>query len=125
MSKKHPGASKVRRERHDEDVFVESVLEGSVWARQHGRTLAIAAIVLVVALAVGIYYRNYRSNIEDRAAAELNSVRQTVLSGNRHLALTDLRKFVASYGNTTAGEEGRIMLAQTHLSMNQPQEAVN
>ncbi len=125
MSKKHPGASKVRRERHDEDVFVESVLESSVWARQHGRTLLIAAIVLVVALAAGIYYRNYRSNLEDSAAAELNTVRQTVLSGNRQLALTDLRNFVTRYGNTTAGEEGRTMLAQTYLSMNQPQEAAN
>jgi predicted negative regulator of RcsB-dependent stress response len=124
MSKKHPGAGKVHRQRHDEDVFVESVLESSVWARQHGRTLLIAGIVLFVALAAGIYYRNYRSNLEDQAAAALSRARQSVLSGNKQLAVNDLRSFVATYGSTAAGEEGRTMLAQTYLSMNQPQQAV-
>lgn len=124
MSKKHPGASKVRRERHDEDVFVESVLEGSVWARQHGRILLIGGIVLFLALAAGIYYRNYRMNLENNAAAELNRVRQTVLSGNKQLAVTDLKSFVARFGKTGAGQEGRTMLAQMQLSLNRPQDAV-
>ncbi len=125
MSKKHPGAGRVYRQRHDEDVFVESVLEGSVWARQHGRILLIGGIVLFVLLAAGIYYRNYRAQLHDKAAAQLNQVRQTVLSGNKQLAVTDLKKYVASFGDTPAGVEARTMLAQMHLSMNQPQEAVS
>ena len=125
MSKKHPVAGRVHREKHEEDVFVETVLESSVWMRQHGRKLMIGAIVLILAIAAGIYYRSYRSNLENTAAVELNRVRQTVLSGNKQLAVSDLRTFVTRYGNTSAGEEGRIMLAQLHLSMGQAQEAVN
>ena len=125
MSKKHPGAGRVRRERHDEDVFVESVLEGSVWAKQHGRTLLIGGIVLFVLLAAGIYYRSYRSQLNNKAAAQLNQVRQTVMSGNKQLAVTDLKNFVAQYGKTSAGAEARTMLAQIYLSLNQPQQAVS
>ena len=124
MSKKHPGAGRVRRERHEEDVFVESVLEGSVWAKQHGRTVLIAGIVVFLLLVAGIYYRNYRTQLNEKAAAQLNQVRQTVLSGNKQLAVTDLKNFVARFGKTAAGAEGRTMLAQMYLSMNQPQQAV-
>lgn len=124
MSKKHPGASRVRRERHDEDVFVESVLEGSVWAKRHGRTLLIGGIIVFLVLAAGIYYRNYRSQLTDRANGELNQVRNTVMSGNKQLAATDLKNYIARYGDTPAGAEARTMLAQLHLSMNQPQQAV-
>ena len=125
MSKKHPGAGRVRRERHDEDVFVESVLEGSVWAKEHGRTLLIGGIVIFVLLAAGIYYRSYRSQLDNKAAAQLNQVRQTVMSGNKQLAVTDLKNFVAQYGKTSAGAEARTMLAQMYLSLNQPQQAVS
>jgi predicted negative regulator of RcsB-dependent stress response len=124
MSKKHPGAGRVYRQRHDEDVFVESVLEGSVWARQHGRILLIGGIVLFVLLAGGIYYRNYRAQLHEQATAQLNQVRQTVLSGNKQLAVTDLKNYIARFGNTAAGAEARTMLAQLYLSQNQPQEAV-
>jgi predicted negative regulator of RcsB-dependent stress response len=124
MSKKHPGASRVRREHHDEDVFVESVLEGSVWAKQHGRTLLIGGIVVFLLLVGGIYYRNYRAQLNDKATAQLNQVRQTVMSGNKQLAVTDLKNFVSRFGNTAAGGEARTMLAQMYLSLNQPQQAV-
>jgi predicted negative regulator of RcsB-dependent stress response len=124
MSKKHPGSGRVHRERHDEDIFVESVLEGSVWARQHGRRLMILGIAALVLLAGIILNRNYRADLRENAASELNRVRQTVLSGNKQLAASDLTKYVALYGKTPSGVEARTMLAQLHLSMNQPQQAV-
>lgn len=123
MSKKHPGAGRVRRERHDEDVFVESVLEGSVWAKNHGRILLIAGIAAFLVLAGALWYRSYQSNVHNAAAGELNLVRQTVLSGNKQLAVTDLKKYIAKYGKTSSGAEARTMLAQLHLSMGQPAEA--
>jgi predicted negative regulator of RcsB-dependent stress response len=125
MSKKHPGAARVKRQRHDEDVFVESVLEGSVWAKTHGRTLVYVGVAVFLLLAAGIYYRNFQQNARERSTVELNQVRQTVLSGNKQLAQTDLRQFVAKYGDTQAGEEARTMLAQLYLSTNQPQQAID
>ncbi len=124
MSKKHPGAGRVHRQRHDEDVFVESVLEGSVWAREHGRRVLIIGAVAVVLLVAFILYRNYRADLQENAASELNRVRQTVLSGNRQLAVSDLNKFIGLYGKTESGVEARTMLAQMYLAMNQPQQAV-
>jgi predicted negative regulator of RcsB-dependent stress response len=125
MSKKHPGAARVKRQRHDEDVFVESVLESSVWAKTHGRTLAYVGVAVFLLLVAGIYYRNFQQNARERSTVELNQVRQTVLSGNKQLAQTDLRQFVAKYGNTPAGAEARTMLAQLYLSTNQPQQAID
>lgn len=124
MSKKHPRAGRVHRQTHDEDVFVASVMESSVWAKTHGRTLVIGGVILFVLLAAGIYYRNYRADLNERAAAELNQVRQTVLSGNKQLAVTDLKSYVNKYGKTASADEARTMLAQLYLSLNQPQEAV-
>lgn len=124
MSKKHPGAGRVRRERHDEDVFVESVLESSVWAKSHGRMLLIGGIAAFLLVAGALWYRSYQNNVREAASRELNVVRQTVLSGNKQLAVTDLKKYVAKYGKTASGDEARTMLAQLHLSMNQPSEAV-
>ena len=123
MSKKHPGAGRVHRERNEEDVFVESVLEGSVWAKTHGRTLLIGGILVFLILAGALWYKGYQSNIREAAARELNLVRQTVMSGNKQLAVTDLKKYIAKYGKTSSGAEARTMLAQMHLSLNQPQEA--
>lgn len=125
MSKKHPGAGRVRRERHEEDVFVESVLEGGVWAKTHGRTLLYAGIAAFIVIAVAIYYRNFKETSKVRAEEELGAVRSTVVSGNKQLAVTDLQKFIAKYGSTPAAEEARTMLAQTYLSLNQPQQAVD
>jgi predicted negative regulator of RcsB-dependent stress response len=124
MSKKHPGAARVKRQRHDEDVFVESVLEGSVWAKTHGKILLYGGIALFILLAAGIYYRNFQRNTRDQSTAALNQVRQTVMSGNKQLAQTDLRQFIAKYGDTPAGAEARTMLAQLYLSTNQPAQAV-
>jgi predicted negative regulator of RcsB-dependent stress response len=125
MSKKHPGAGRVHRERHEEDVFVESVLEGSVWAKHHGRTLLIGGIAVFLILAGALWYKGYQGNVREAAARELNLVRQTVMSGNKQLAVTDLKKYIAKYGKTSSGAEARTMLAQMHLSLNQPQEAAN
>jgi predicted negative regulator of RcsB-dependent stress response len=124
MSKKHPGAGRVHRTANDEDLFVASVMESSVWAKTHGRTLLIGGVILFVLLAAGIYYRNYRATLHERAAADLNQVRQTVLSGNKQLAVSDLKSYVSKYGSTPSGAEARTMLAQMHLSLGQPQEAV-
>lgn len=124
MSKKHPVSARVHREHHDEDAFVAGVLESSVWAKTHARIVVIAGVVLFAALALGLYYRNYRANVHERSTAQLNQVRQTVLSGNQQLAVTDLKNYIGRFGNTPAGAEARTMLAQMYLSMNQPLEAV-
>lgn len=124
MTKHHPSARRVHREGHDEDVFVTGVLESGVWAKNHGRNLLIAGIATLVLVAGILYYRNWRASLNDRAAAELTTVRQTMLQGNRELAVRDLKQFVTKYGSASSVDEARLMLAQAYLESGQPLPAI-
>ncbi|HEX6559848.1 MAG TPA: tetratricopeptide repeat protein [Longimicrobiales bacterium] len=121
---KHPAARRVHREHNEEDVFVSSVLETSVWARHHGRILAIGGGLLVAAVAIFAYVRHFNAQAEDRASTELTIVRQEALSGNTQLAARDLSAFVQKYGKTPSGDEARLMLAQMYLQSAQPAKAI-
>ena len=121
---KHPSARRVHRSANDEDTFVTGVLESSVWAKEHGRTLVIAGVVAFLVLGGLLYFRSYRATMADKAASELSAVRSTVQSGNLQLAKQDLQKFVNTYGGTAAGGEGKLLLAQTQLQTNEAPKAI-
>ena len=121
---KHPAARRVHRASTDEDTFVAGVLESSVWARDHGRNLVIAGVFAFVLLASGLYYRNYRATLRERAASELAQVRATVQSGNTQLAKQDLDRFVGRFGNTPAGAEAKLLLAQVQLQGNEAPKSI-
>lgn len=125
MTKHHPTARRVHREANEEDVFVAGVLESSVWARNHGRNLVIAGVVTLVLLATLLYIRNWRGNLNNRAAAELTTVRQTMLEGNRDLAVRDLKQYVTKYGSASSVAEARLLLAQALLETGKPKEAID
>lgn len=124
MSKHHPSARRVHREANADDKFVSGVLEGSVWARDHGRTIVIATVVALVLVVFGLWYRSNQAAVRDRAAAELSQVRATVQSGNTALAKQDLEAYVKRFGGTPSGEEARLMLAQAHLQSNEAPKAI-
>lgn len=108
----------------DEDTFVSSVLGATTWTRRHGRIL-VGAIVAIAVVAAGVlYYRSYRAALEDRASAELSQIRQIAAAGNVPLATRQLNQFVAKYGGTRAGGEGRLLLAQAYLDQNNAKGAV-
>lgn len=121
---KHPASRRVHRASSDDDAFVAGVLETSAWAKTNQRLVTGGLIALVVLLAAGLYYRNYRSKHVDRAAGELTAVRQTVLEGNHQLAIKDLTAYVTKFGNTPGGDEARLMLAQVYMEQNQPAKAI-
>ena len=123
---KHPTARRVHREAEGpDDAFVANVLEASVWAKRNSRILIVSTIVLVVAVLGTLYYVNYRAQIREQAGARLNQVRQTVASGNPALAARDLETFIDRFGNTPAGDEARLLLAQVHLHANAPEKALD
>jgi predicted negative regulator of RcsB-dependent stress response len=120
---RNPAARRVHRAVHDDDKFVTGVLESSVWARQHGRILTIAAVVGVVGLLVFLYIRNWRGAVREKAAAEISNLRTTVQSGNLQLAQQDLEKFLRDYDKTPAGDEAKLLLGQILMQSNNPQRA--
>jgi predicted negative regulator of RcsB-dependent stress response len=120
---KNPAARRVHRAAHEDDKFVSGVLESSIWARQHGKILTIAGVVGLLALLTFLYIRNWRTAVQEKAAAEMSQVRTTVQSGNVQLAQQDLERFVTKYGKTPAGAEAKLMLGQILLQANNPQRA--
>ena len=121
---KHPTSRRVHREHHDEDKFVAAALESSAWARNNGRILTIAGVVLALAVGGFLYLRNFQQEKSNRATMELTTVRQTVLQGNRQLAERDLQAYLQKYGSTSAADEARLMLAQIQLEEAKPVEAI-
>ncbi len=48
----------------------------------------------------------------------LSDAQRSVASGNLPLAAADLQKLVSQYGSTSAGNEGRLLLAQVYFQQN-------
>lgn len=122
---RHPTARRTQRPAStDDDAFIERVLETTAWAKTHQRVLVWGGIALLILAGSFLWYRNYRTTLAANAAADLTTVRQTVISGNDALAVRDLERFLEQYGSTPSAAEARLMLGQGYLATNQPQEAV-
>lgn len=123
---RHPTARRTPREAAPpDDVFVERVLESSVWARQNARLLVISVTVLLVVVAGFLYYRNYRSRLRDIAETQLTQIRTTLLAGNPALAVSDLDNFLTRFGSTPTAVEARLLLARAHLENQEPLKAID
>ncbi|MBX6364348.1 MAG: tetratricopeptide repeat protein [Gemmatimonadetes bacterium] len=107
----------------DEDKFIAGVIEASAWARRNARLLIAVVAVAAFAALGALYYRSYRTRLEDKATAELDRIRQVAASGNPALANRDLETFLAKYDGTQAEAEARVLLARTALEQGKPQDA--
>ena len=95
---RHPTSRRVAEEKKEaEDVFVEKTLELIRWAKDHSQTLVLVGIVAVVAVAGGLYYRNYRSSWEEQAVAQLEQVQATMSYGDRETAFHGLVLVIKIY----------------------------
>jgi hypothetical protein len=123
---RHPTARRTPREAAPpDDVFVESVLEGSVWAKQNARILTITVSTVLVIVLGFLYYRNYRSRLRDVAETQLTQIRTTLLAGNAALAINDLDTFLSRFGSTPTASEARVLLARAYLENQEPQKAID
>lgn len=122
---RHPTARRVHREDSaPDDVFLAGVLETSAWAKRHQRTLIIAGITVAVVVTALVLWLNQRSSLRERAAVELTQVRATAMAGQPELAIRDLEQFLATYGGTPSGVEGRLMLGSTYLEVGRAADAI-
>lgn len=80
--------------------------------RARSREITIGAIA-VVAIGGGFYlWRESVIKKEENAERSLNAAANSYYSGNKALAQSDLEKMVARYGDTPAGVQGAMLLAQ-------------
>jgi len=125
MTKRHPGQRRMATERqeHDDDVFVAKVLEIGNWARSNQQILTVLGIVAVLAVAAGLYYRNYRSTLVQQAANQLEQIQQSVALQDTQGAKDQLAVFLDRFGSTPYAGEARMLLGELYLESGDPQQA--
>lgn len=123
---RHPSSRRVAEEKKEtEDIFVEKTLELIQWAKDNSQTLMLVGIVLVVLVAGGLYYRNYRSSWEEQAVAQLEDVQIAFGGGDREAAKADLYQYLERFDGTVYAMEARLVLGQSLLEDGAPEEAVD
>lgn len=122
---RQPTGRRPPQEEAPDDAFIARVLQLSTWVQNNLRTVIIGAMVLAVAVAGVLYYRNHQQQLRTQANIELMNLRMMAASQqvDDNLVLTDLQRFVARYDGTRAADEARLMLAQRHLTLGQADEA--
>ncbi len=108
-----------------EDVFVEKTLEVVQWAKDNSQMLVLIGIVMVVLVAGGIYYRNYRSGWEEQAVTRLEAVQSNFAFGDRETAKVDLYQYLEQFDGTVYALEARLVLGQALLEDGAYEEAVD
>lgn len=99
-------------------------IEFSAWAKRNARLIIAVAVVLAVIVGGLIYWRMYRAQRMERAAAEFVQLQQTAASGNMQLAARDMEQYIRRFDGTVYAEEARIALAQLHLQQDSAAKAV-
>jgi predicted negative regulator of RcsB-dependent stress response len=121
---RHPSSRRVPHAPDEDDAFVARVLEFTAWSKKNARAILIGGAVVAAVVLGMLFYAQHRRAQEDRAAAQFDEIRQTVMAGNRALAMRDLTGLVGRFGGTEAGREGRMLLGRMYLEEGNPQEAV-
>ncbi len=122
MTQRHPGQRKASE--HEEDIFVAKILEAGNFAKAHQQILTVVGVVLVLALAAGIYYRNYRGSLVDQAANQLEQIHQTVALQDVQGAKDQLAVFVDRFGGTPYAGEARMLLGELYLQTGDVEQAI-
>jgi predicted negative regulator of RcsB-dependent stress response len=95
------------------------------WLRIRGRYLTIGAAI-VAAAGVGYWFYTRSAQIKSgRAEQGLLEARQAVMQGNTALAQNDLQNLIRRYGNTRAGVEAGLLLAELHYEKQEYQKGID
>lgn len=127
MSQRHPGARRTTGQKSHEDAddaFVAGVLDVSNWAQRNQQLLTVGAVVGVLAILSGFYYLNYRSQLRDQAAQQLEVIHQAISLQDTEGAKVDLATFLDRFGGTPHEGEARMILGELYLQTDDPQQAI-
>lgn len=82
---------------------------------------------LGIAAVAALGYWFYTANAERKAGQaeqQLLNARRSIMSGNAPLAQTDLKRIVDNFGNTRAGVEAALLLAESYYQERKFQEGI-
>jgi len=126
MTQRHPGQRRAvtEREELDEDIFVARILEIGNWLKSNQQIMTIGIVVLVIATASLLYYRNYRATLTDQAANQLEQIHQSVALGDQGGAKDALILFVDRFASTPYAGEARMLLGEIYLATGESEQAL-
>jgi predicted negative regulator of RcsB-dependent stress response len=101
---------------------VETFLD---WFRVNSKLVAIGAAAVAAAAVVFWVVQRTNQNQESEAFRRLQVARQSVEQGNIPLATQDLTGLVQRYGDTRAGVQGSMLLAQLHYDRGEFQKGLD
>lgn len=113
------------RESDAPDALTARLLTLWGWFTKNREVAITAGVLVVLAIAAGLYYYNYRQSLHMEAAAELERVQQVVGSQDVESARSELQTYIERFGDTPYAVEARLLLAELHLQEDAPTEAVN
>ena len=123
---------KITKKELKQDALITTYAEVTNFYERNKKNISIAiTAVIVVIIAVGLYYKN-RSDNNDSATTLLGSVYTYFDSGQYQLAIDGvpekniqgLRAIVDNYGNSRAGEIARFYLASAYYQLGNYDEAL-
>jgi predicted negative regulator of RcsB-dependent stress response len=95
------------------------------WFRIRARYLTVGAAIVAVA-GIGYWFYTRSAQIKSgRAEQSLLQAKQAVFQGNEALAQNDLQNVVRRYGNTRAGIEAGLVLAELHYGKGDFQKGID
>lgn len=126
MAKRHPDARRTRKQSPSdgEDTFVAWILDVSNWARGNQQVLTVGVVLLVLAVAGGLYYASYRAQLHEQAAEQLEVIYQAISIQDVEGAKVDLATFLDRFGSTAYEGEARLVLGELYLESDEPQQAL-
>lgn len=125
MSQRHPGTRRVAHGSGDEeDAFIARILGLSAWARGNQQLLTVAAVIGVLAILGGLYFVNYRSQLNSQAAQQLEAIHQSISIADTEGAKIDLATFLDRFGGTVYEGEARMVLGELYLESGDAQQAL-
>jgi predicted negative regulator of RcsB-dependent stress response len=104
-------------------MFVSKVLHFGKWAEANHQLLTILGVVVAIAVLGGVYYRNYRANLNLQASSELEQVYQSVSIQDMEGARGQLATFLERFAGTAYEAEARLVLGNLYLQDGSPQQA--
>lgn len=94
------------------------------WLELNSRSLMYGAIGLLVVAGGVWFYRQSNARQSESAFTSLGEAQTAMAAGNMALAQSDLEKLIKRYGDTSAGAQAHVLLAQVHYEKGEFQPGI-
>ena len=114
---------RLAKKQRKQDKFVTTTFELARFFEEHVRKAIISLAIFAIAIGGALYYWNYRSHKETRAARLLLDASAAYEAGNYPLTISDLEKFRQGFLGTKHGDEAMFLLADSYYQDGNYEEA--